>query len=287
MNYRLIQIFLCSIFLFPSLTAEAQEPTNEGFTSAVNQYKLRNRHGVMSYMIGAGVSSYYGDLKDSRTDFWVKPSIQLGAQYRAGDHFHFRSELTWYRISGADSLNDPESGIYKRNLSFRADNFEWNVVALYQIFNKFSRVRRPTLNPYVFAGLGFTTNSPQAYYQGEWVDLRPLETEGVEYNAIVLVVPFGGGIAYHVNNYWDIYLDVGYRVAFSDYLDDVSTTFKGVNNFDNPLAAELSDRRDEIGLPTMAPGKKRGNGGVNDWYMITALKLVYTPFAKYRNPKHR
>lgn len=286
MKVRILQLFLCICLIVPAGVAEAQE-AREGFTEAITQYKLRNRHGVFSYFVGGGISTYYGDLKDERLDFWARPTFQVGALLRAGNHFHFRSELTWYRISGADSLNDPESGIYRRNLSFRADNFELNVVALYQLFNKFSRTNRPTLNPYVFAGLGFSTNNPEARYQGRWVDLRPLETEGVDYSGIVLVVPFGGGIAYHVNNNWDIYLDAGYRVAFTDYLDDVSTSYKGVNNFDNPLAAELSDRRDEIGLPLKEPGKKRGNSSVNDWYLLTTLKLVYTPFGKYRNPKHR
>ena len=285
MNYKILQYFLC-LFLVTSTLAEAQE-MSAGFTNAVNQYKLRNRHGVMSYMVSTGISSYFGDMKDSRTDIWAKPSIQLGLQYRVNDHLHFRSELSWYRIAGADSLNARETGIYARNLSFRADNVELNVVALYQLFNKFSRYRRPTLNPYFFAGLGFTTNRPEAYYQGKWHALRPLQTEGVKYSPVAMVVPFGLGVAYHVNNNWDVMLDWGYRVSFTDYLDDVSTTFKGVENFDDPLAKALSDRRPEMGLKPLAAGKKRGNSGVNDWYLITSLKLVYTPFAKYKNPKHR
>ncbi|WP_224999052.1 DUF6089 family protein [Cesiribacter sp. SM1] len=286
MKYRIFTFLTCLLVSVGTI-AEAQIEGGDLLTDALSQYKLRNRHGVFSYNLGVGVSSYFGDLKDSRTDLWVKPSIQLGVQYRAGDHLHFRSEVTWYRISGADSLNDVETGIYARNLSFRADNFEWNVVALYQFFNKFSRTNSVTLNPYVFAGIGLTSNNPNAYYNGQWHNLRRLETEGVSYSPVALVVPFGVGLAYHVNRNWDISVEWGYRVSFTDYLDDVSTTFRGVENFDDPLARALSDRRPEMGLPPKEAGSKRGNTGVNDWYLITGLKVTYMPFLRIKNPKHR
>lgn len=287
MRHILLTLILTGLFIAPCTIAEAQIRGGEVFTDAVSQYKLRNRHGVWSYTVGGGVSSYFGDLKDERTDLWLKPSVQLGVQYRLSDHLHFRSELSWYRISGADSLNEEDTGIYLRNLSFRSDNFELNVVGLYQLFNKYARFNKPTLNPYVFAGVGITTNNPKAYYQGDWVKLRPLETEGVSYSPVALIIPFGVGLAYHVNNNWDVSLEWGYRVSFTDYLDDVSTTFKGVENFNDPLAAALSDRRPEIGLPPKKPGSKRGNTGVNDWYLITGIKVTYTPFMRIRNPKHR
>lgn len=282
MNIKILTLSLC-LFLVTGVVAEAQH-----FKHVRNRYdKLVNRHNTFSFTAGAGISSYFGDLKGNSFDLMARPSIQLGVQYRVNNNLHIRSEVMWYRIAGADSLNDPESSIFRRNLSFRADNFEWNVVGLWQFFNKFSRYNRPTFNPYGFAGIGMTTNNPKAYYQGEWQQLRPLMTEGQSYSPMAIVIPFGLGVTYHINNNWDLSFEYGYRYAFTDYLDDVSTTHIGVDNFSNPLAAALSDRRPEIGVDPVPAGNQRGNNNANDWYLTTGLKVTYTPGLSYKNPKFR
>jgi hypothetical protein len=271
-------MLLCCTF------AEAQNLRNLKNPS----YKRMNRHGALTFSAGAGLSSYFGDLKNSRTDLWAKPSTQLGIQYRINNHLHLRTEAMWYRISGADSLNEQETLIYNRNLSFRSDNFEWNVVAVYQIFNKFSRFNRPMFNPYGFAGFGLTTVNPETQYNGGWYKLRPLMTEGTDYSGVALVIPFGVGVAYHISNSWDLSLELGYRYTFSDYLDDVSGAYVGVENISDPIRKALSDRRPEIGLPPKPAGfEDRGNSNVNDWYLITGLKISYTPGINHRKPVFR
>lgn len=282
MQYKIRIIFAC-LFLFCGTLAEAQERFG---TPGIAAYKRMNRHGVFSFSAGAGISSYYGDLKASNTDLWARPSIQLGVEYRLNNHLHFRSELSWYRISGADSLNDQDLSIYRRNLSFRSDNVEMNIVARYEFFNRFSRVNPRLLNPYGFVGIGFTTVNPKAQYQGEWYELRPLITEGVEYSPIALVIPFGVGVSYHIDRNWDLAFEFGYRYAFTDYLDDVSSTHLGVENIEDPIRRALSDRRPEIGIPPVEAGNQRG-GPARDMYLMTGLKLMYTPDLNHRKPKFR
>lgn len=249
------------------------------------------RHGQVSFTAGVGLNTYFGDLKANEMNLWAKPSIQLGAQYRVNNNLHIRSEVMWYRISGADSLNEINTDIYTRNLSFRADNFEWNVVGLWQFFNKYSRYNRPTLHPYVFAGIGLTSNNPKAHYQGEWHSLRPLQTEDVAYSAVAFVLPAGLGITYHVNSKLDISAEWGYRITFTDYLDDVSTTHIGIENIEPGLKRALADRRPERGLAPAPEGGQRGNPGNNDWYLISGLKLTYsigpTGQRRYKRPKYR
>lgn len=287
MSFRIIAL-IASLLLLTTTLAEAQK-----FRKFRNRYNQRmNRHGQFSYTAGVGLSTYFGDLKDNPVDLWAKPSTQLGVQYRVNNHLHIRSEVMWYRISGADSLNNPETTIFDRNLSFRADNFEINAVALWQFFNKYSRYNRPVLNPYVFAGVGATTNNPKARYQDEWVALRPLQTEGVEYSGIVFVIPAGIGVTYHLNNNFDISFEYGYRVTFNDYLDDASTDYRDPATFTDPLARELADRRDELDFtPRYTGDKYRGNPSRDDWYLITGLKVTYTPGPasnrRYQRPKYR
>ncbi|WP_081604483.1 DUF6089 family protein [Nafulsella turpanensis] len=289
MSFSRIIAVCITFLLLSSAVAEAQT-----FRKFRNRYNQRMyRHGQVSFTAGAGLSTYFGDLKANETDLWAKPSIQLGLMYRYNNHLHFRSELTWYRISGADSLNDFENTIVDRNLSFRSDNFEWNVVALWQFYNKYSRYNRPTLNPYAFAGTGITTNNPKTRYEGEWVALQPLETEGVNYGRITLVIPAGLGLTYHASPKWDISAEFGYRITFTDYLDDASTNYRDPESFgEDELARELADRRDELGYtPRYTGSNYRGNPSNNDWYLITGLKVNYSPGAinnrRYRRSKYR
>jgi hypothetical protein len=286
MRYKFIALLACLLILTCSI-AEAQRMRR--IKSRINA--RHSRHGIFQFTGGVGMASYFGDLKNNEFNLWGRPSIQLGVQYRVNNNLHLRSEVLWYRIAGADSLNSIDSGIYPRNLSFRADNVELNAVALWYFFNKFQRRNPPTLNPYVFVGVALTTNNPMAYYEGEWHELRPLQTEGVQYSNIVFALPAGFGLTYHIDRNWDVSAEWGYRITFNDYLDDVSTTHLGVDNVADPLRRALSDRRPEIGLTPVQEGHIRGNPNNNDWYLVTALKVTFTPGPsnqrRYRRPKYR
>ena len=281
-------VIVAFLFLFCS-NAEAQK-----FRRFKREYQKRMfHHGEFSFTAGTGISSYFGDLKDNSLNLWAKPSIQLGTQYRVNNNLYIRSELMWYRISGADNLNSIDSDIRERNLSFRSDNVELSAVGLWQLFNKYSRYNRPILNPYAIAGVALTTYNPKALYQGKWHELRPLQTEGVAYGNITFALPVGLGLTYHISNQWDISFEYGYRITFNDYLDDVSGAYLGYEAFpEGSIAQQLSDRRPELGLePQKAGFPKRGNSSVDDWYLITGLKVTYTPGPagrkKYKRPKRR
>jgi hypothetical protein len=282
MQYK-IQVIAFGLLFFSCTLSHAQRFPEPGSIP----YKRLNRHGTFALTAGVGVSSYFGDLKGHKTDLWVKPSSQLGFQYKVNNHFLLRTEVMWYRIAGADSLNDEKSSIYSRNLSFRSDNLELNLVALFHWFNKHAHSKTALLNPYGFAGLGVTSIDPLALYQGEWHSLRPLMTEGKRYSAATLVIPFGIGIACPVNNSFDVSFEYGYRYSFSDYLDDVSSVHIGVENMADPIRRALSDRRPERGLDPARAGGQRGNENINDWYLIVGLKAVYTPSINYRKPRFR
>src|SRR5690606_21083476 len=83
-------------------------------------------------------------------------------------------------------------------------------------------VDRSTWNPYVFAGIGVSTNNPKTLLDGEWIDLRPLQLENNPYEKYVLVFPMGLGLKYKLNSYVDLILEGNYRFTMTDYLDDIS-----------------------------------------------------------------
>jgi hypothetical protein len=137
--------------------------------------------------------------------------------------------------------------------------------------------QRPRINFYGFIGIGLLYFNPKTEYQGEKIALQPLQTEGVKYSKFAPVIPYGLGGKVMLSPFLNIGIEAGYRKAFTDYLDDVSTVHLGVGvgAFDDPLAEALSDRRPELGIDPAAPGTQRGNPDKKDAYMLLTLKIEY------------
>jgi hypothetical protein len=254
--------------------------------------RASGRIGQLAYTGGIGLTSYYGDLKES-IPLYPRYSLSGGVLYRVHKHVNLRAELNYYQIAGDDQENDPESPIYDRGLNFRANNFEFGVHALGYVFDKYSRFNRSVVNPYVFAGIGFTTVAPKGEYQGDWVPLRPLATERDSrssdpvYAPVALAVPFGAGVSVYALRAVDLSVEMGLRYTSTDYLDDVSTDY--AEPFGTSLANSQVFAPDEIIAHTLADKRRvsnteegikyRGNPTDNDWYMILSIKAVYTPGA--------
>ena len=227
-----------------------------------------------------GVSSYYGDLCATNYCYTKnKFSTGIGATLRLNDYFFFNFNALYYRIEGSDAESG-NIGRIRRNLSFRADNYEFSVLGNFEFlnYNSFRYLTRKEfpLSVFAFLGLGITTNSPEALYKNKYQPLRPLETEGKSYAPVTAVIPLGLGIGYRFNESFNSTFSIGYRYSFSDYLDDVSTQYTDV--FKNDLAQELQYRGDEIPVNLQrfnGPGSKRGNPESRDGYMLLSLRLDY------------
>jgi hypothetical protein len=253
----------------------------------------------------AGISNYFGDLAETtgtnslkiyqqNTRFTVGGMARVRMAYRYGFNF----QLNYLSITGADSLN-PNSDRTSRNLSFRNNMIEAAARFEYYplIFNDLGGKMRyaADLHLVVFAGLGFTYSSPQAEYNGSWENLRPLQTEGVSYSAVQPVMPLGfgtfvtfkgrsGKIRRH-----RIGIDVSYRLAFTDYLDDVSTTYVDnaqLRTSQGDMAADLADRRANT---SGSAGGIRGNPEDNDGYGTITISYSYviaTGRGNFYRPKY-
>ena len=227
-----------------------------------------------------GISSYYGDLCATNDCYTRnKFSTGIGATLRLNDYFFFNLNAIYYRIQGSDAESG-NLGRMKRNLSFRADNYEFSLVGNFEFlnYNTFRYLTRKEfpLSAFSFLGIGLTTNNPYALYQGNYVSLRPLETEQVSYSPVSAVLPFGLGVGYRFNEYFNASLTVGYRYCFSDYLDDVSSTYADPASFSDKTAVDLQFRGDEVPFGRFyGPGSKRGNPDSKDGYMIFGLRCEF------------
>ena len=97
--------------------------------------------------------------------------------------------------------------------------------------------QRSKLNFHAFAGVGLMYFNPKAKYQGEWYALHPLQTENKNYSLFQFVIPLGIGARIKLDPFFNILIEGGYRLTFTDYLDDASSTrYVDVDLLKNELA---------------------------------------------------
>jgi hypothetical protein len=241
-----------------------------------------------------GASNYLGEMggeQETRKDFvadlkFNQTRWDVGgfARYKAGQSVSIKGTLNYLRIAGADSLST-NPGRAGRNLSFKNDIFEANITGQYFFYeiNDLGHTYRyrNDFRTYAFAGLGVFYHNPKANYNGEWVALQPLRTEGqIEpYKKIGMSIPMGVGLYFTIEKKYRIGWEMSWSKTFTDYLDDVSTVYADPASLD-PLAAELANRTDELSNPpapreNFEAGNKRGDPTHKDNFMYTSVTASY------------
>ena len=96
-------------------------------------------------------------------------------------------------------------------------------------------------------------------------------------------MPFGGGIKLKLKKRLGLQFEVGVRKTYTDYLDDVSTTYADqleIRKEYGKIAGQLSDRSLEKAQGGNT-GHQRGNSTDKDWYYFAGIQLNYTLSKKY------
>jgi len=263
--------------------------------SSQSFYALRrDRNFLVS--IGTGTANYYGEMVNPGEWGDLKPNVAIGAEYYLTNRISARAELTWFQLSGNDA--DADDDRVERNLSFRANALELSALGAINLTPMGLRFyQRSKLNFHGFAGVGLMYFNPKAKYQGEWHALHPLKTENKDYSRFQFVIPLGIGARIKLDPFFNILIEGGYRITFTDYLDDASSTrYVDVALLKNELARALSDRRVEIDTQPSRPTEvgKRGNPDENDGYFIANItlqyyipKLMFTNYSKLYNVKRK
>ena len=229
-----------------------------------------------------GFSNYQGDLQKAKFTFsQAKFAFGVGAAYEITDKLYARLNFLSARVSGNDQTNKINAS---RNLSFSSPVTELHLGLEYDLMNVYEN----RYAVYVFAGVGGFRFNPSAIDSlGKKVYLQPLGTEGQgfyqgrkKYSLNGLVIPFGGGLKLAVSDNVFVRLEAGVRKTFTDYLDDVSTTYVDrttllVNN--GAKATELAFRGDELkpGLVYPNEGSIRGNPKRSDYYYIVGTSVSF------------
>lgn len=238
---------------------------------------------------GFGGAAYYGDLvQGSPLLKQIKPSFSFGGSYDIMMQLRARASFTFTQI-GANDKDNNHINYRERNLSFKSNIFEFSTLLEYDFLNNYGETGEFRFTPYVFAGPGVMSFNPTTIDRnGNKVDLQPLGTEGQgiegygkKYSKTAFNFGFGGGIRYDLTDLLAIGGEVYFRRAFTDYLDDVSTSYvdplvfrAAYGETQGDYISSLSYRGDEVGK-AFGVKRPRGSSKNNDWFYTFQLTLVF------------
>ncbi len=254
-----------------------------------SQFQSQGQTLELGVLVGG--ANYQGDLASSEFNV-LRQQINFGIggflRYNFNDQLSLRLQVLTTDLVGEDSLSSfPQ--LKQRNLRFFSPltdvslRMEWHPLAT--IFESESIV-----SPYISLGGSFFTFNPQAEYEGITYELHPLRTEGQgfpgydtkRYELYNFSVLLGGGIKFKINDDFTIGVELVTQYTFTDYLDDVSTTYAEYEDLiveEGVIAANLAYQADDFfnttnGSP--ARGTVRGNPNSNDWFLTGGITISYS-----------
>ena len=233
----------------------------------------------------AGVMTYLGDLNNQ--SMFGQPNLAGGLLARI--NIDTRWAVAFGGTYGHISGGNPDV-IAQRNLSFRSYIAEGFIRAEFNFFPyglRYGTQKRWT--PFLFCGFALFKFNPMAQYGGEWYALQPLGTEGQgtlaypdrqRYKLLETAMPFGVGMRWRLSEGAHLAVEYGWRKTWTDYLDDISTTYVGSEVLSGEdgggeMAVILADRTGEV-VPDYvnAIGIKRGDDSLDDWYAYFNVTLT-------------
>ena len=225
-----------------------------------------------------GVSYYTGDLNSDHFSS-SNPAASFIVRRNLDRRFSLKGEVGIMSID-ADDRNSDNSVRLDRGLHFRSQIQELSSQIEFNFLPFETGSVLYNWTPFIFGGISLYNFNPQAENSnGQWVDLQPLGTEGQgttaypdrkKYSRTQIALPMGGGVKYTLNDRLNIMLSFSGRKTYTDYLDDVSTTYPGIPTEFDAASIEMSD-------PTYSHNKdeQRGNDLEDDWYFYTGISITF------------
>ncbi|MGB4401139.1 MAG: DUF6089 family protein [Daejeonella sp.] len=225
--------------------------------------------------VTAGAAGYMGDINPIKPYKFTDPVFGALAKRNFNGRWSAKVAFLQGKIQGDDAKS---SNAYQndRNLHFRTDLSELSLQLEFNFFNYLpggmSGFNSRRFSPFLFAGVAGVAFNPVADFGNDEVELHPLQTEGVDYKKNAISVPYGVGVKYNITGNWNLIGDIGYRTAFTDYLDDISGRYPDFTSPASPITQDLSDRS----ISGASPGQQRGDFRPRDTYMFSTISLTYT-----------
>lgn len=292
MRRSLVPYFLF-LFIMQAFSSRAQYYYQNGrYLGSELNVELGGSVGIMNALtdIGGKKGIGKGFIKDL-TFKTSKPSFSIYATAMYKEFIGVRLEATFGNIEAYDSILKKVASStflrYERNLSFRTSIRDIQLTAeLHPLFFKnYGENEAPFWSPYVVAGIGLFTFSPETQLDGRWYALQPLRTEGQgfaeypdrePYKLTQINIPVGIGVKYEINDYLNARFEIVHRFLLTDYLDDVSQEdyidpalfYNYLFPAQAAIAEKLSNRSGAF-----FRDRRRGDSKDNDSFFSVQLKI--------------
>jgi len=253
------------------------------FSTKAQQFRPNTEIGIL-----LGTSYYLGDLNTTHFNQPL-PAAGLIIRKNIDKRFAYKAEVMYLNIK-SDERNSGDSIAKNRGLHFKSPIYELSGQVEFNFLPFQPGNPLYTWTPYVYTGVSIFNFNPQAEdsygeFTGSWLDLQELGTEGQgttlfpdreKYSLIQYAIAMGGGFKIAVNPSFNIMLEFGVRKTFTDYLDDVSTTYPGSLSDMTPEATYMSDpTTDDHTNGTHLAGSQRGDPDKKDWYSFAGITLSF------------
>lgn len=236
-----------------------------------------------------GTASYLGDINPTiNKNFYKNINPAVGIMYKRNHRnlrYSYRLQFMYGKVEAYDHQSE-DAWQTNRNLNFQSTILELAAILEVNFVKyKLGEIKKYNKTPYLFFGLAGYNFKPKGLYNDKWYDLQALTTEGQEtslntskkYKLNQLAIPVGMGFKKNMTENLSISFEVGARILFTDYLDDVSKKYVNPSTLANEagvLTPILADKSNEqVGDRNI--GHDRGNSELKDWYFFSGITFTY------------
>ncbi|MCF8318950.1 MAG: DUF6089 family protein [Sphingobacteriaceae bacterium] len=223
-----------------------------------------------------GASGYMGDLNPNGISQFN--NMAFGGQVKRNFDPYWSAKLNF--VQGSIWASDTKSSSINqqnRKLRFYSPLSELSVQVEFNFLYYLAGISQTRITPFLFTGVGAFQFNPKVDLSSGGVlhtfALNNYLTEGQTkpYKTLAMSIPYGLGVKYNMKSSWNLNAEIGYRTAYTDYLDDVSMNYPTDLSSRTGLSQLLSDPSG------IAPnGGQRGDYRKRDTYMFAGLSLTYT-----------
>ena len=217
--------------------------------------------------LGAGAAGYMGDLNKNNPLKFSGPAVGGFVKLNLDPFWGLGLHYTYGRIKGE---ND-------QDLKFYAPIHEVSALVDFNFVDFFAGGGNRRFTPYVYAGLGGVIFNPKRKVGVEVRYLRLYRTEDQfnPYKNYALSIPYGVGVKFKAKTNFTVFAQMGYRTAYTDYLDDVKGKYRRITD-GNPDRIFLGNPSGDLSNI----GTQRGDSRTKDTYMFTQVGVTYTFLCK-------
>lgn len=205
---------------------------------------------------GLGVATYSGDIIRRVDPGQIGLQGTLFGKRNFDNVWSLRVAGSLARVNGADSIQPIDQLALVRDARFKAGIIEASAVMEFNFLDYLSGRSGFRFSPYAFFGIGYSI----ALAKGNTFAFN----EYSNYNLKSLVLPFGAGVKYKLNERWTLAGELGIRPTFTDYLDKIDSLVPVIPKFQDPAN------------PDKPYGINFGNAHDNDWYYFLGVTISYT-----------